>query len=224
MASLRDYVIAPAEDPESSDGLHSPDPGARRRRVRRPARATSRAAVAPSLGVLAAERDLPALAVAAGVVIGRRAPAALVCIHAAGVQAPAPPRAPARAATRRLATSLGARGVRADAGGRLVVVRCELAETSARALATAGALPSVFAVAARDPDLDALLAQREAILVALAPSADPALAGLALAGAKELSPSAASIEITFDPVSRALALAGLHAPRRLHEAVEGLLA
>ena len=229
MPSLRDYFIAPAEEAESGDALLPSEPvgrGERRRRVRRPPRVAAGTAstLAPSLGVLAAGRDLPALAVAAAVVIGRRAPAALVCVHAPGAQ-PAPPlRSPARTAAARLATSLGARGVPAQAWGRLVLVRGELVETSAPALATAAALPSVLAVAVRDPAVDALLVQRDAILVALGPAADPVLSELALAGARELSPSAASIEITFDPVSRALALAGLHAPRRLHEAVEALLA
>jgi hypothetical protein len=223
VASVRDYFIVPAKEAESANATRSADEtghAARRFGLRGAGRA---AAAARSLGVLAAGRDLPAIAVAAAVVIGRRAPAVLVCLHVAGGQ-PAPPlRAPARAAAARLATSLVARGVPANAWGRVVLVRSETGEASARALAAAGALPSVLAVAVRDPDVDALLAERDAILVALAPSADPALAALALAGANELSRSAASVEITFDPVSRALAVGGLYAPRRLHEKVEGLV-
>jgi hypothetical protein len=180
--------------------------------------------VVPSLGVLAAARDLPAMAVAAGLVVGRRAPAVLVCLHARDAELVASLRAPARAAAARLATSLAARGLPAEARGRLVPVRCDGAEATARALAAAGELPSVLAVAVREPAVDGLLAERDAILVALPPSADPILADLALAGASELSPAAASITFAFDPLSRALALGGLRAPRKVHETVEGLLA
>jgi hypothetical protein len=82
----------------------------------------------------------------------------------------------------------------------------------------------VLAVAVREPAVDRLLAERDAILVALPPSADPTLADLALAGATELSRSAASIALALDPLSRALALGGLRAPRKVRETVEGLLA
>jgi hypothetical protein len=164
------------------------------------------------------------VAAAAGLVVGRRAPAVLVCLHAPDVELAAPLRAPARAAATRLATSLAGRGLPAEARGRLVLVRCELADATARALAAAAELSRVLAVAVREPAVDCLLAECDAILVALPPSADPSLADLALAGATELSRSAASIVIALDPLSRALALGGLRAPRKVHEAVEGLLA
>jgi hypothetical protein len=94
----------------------------------------------------------------------------------------------------------------------------------ARALAAAGGLPTVLGVAVRDPDIDALLAAQDAIVVALPPAADPSLAELALAGASELSRSVARVEVALDPVSRALALGGVRAPRGLREAIEGLVA
>jgi hypothetical protein len=187
--------------------------------------------VAPSLGVLAAARDLPVVAAAAGLAIVGRAPAALVCVHAPAAELPAAVRAPARGAAARLAASLDARGLEAQARGRLVIVLAGLSDggeapapATARALAAAGALPTVLAVTVRDPDIDLLLAEQDAIVVALPPSAEPALAELALAGASELSRSVASVAVAFDPVSRALALGGLRAPRAVHEAVKGLSA
>jgi hypothetical protein len=180
--------------------------------------------------VLASARDLPAIAVAVGVVVARRDPAALVCVHLPGEELPAPAlRAPARAAATRLAASLRARGLVADARGRVAVVELareqgDAAGSAARALAAAGTLPTVLAVAARDPDLDVLLAAQDAIVVALPPSADPSLAELAASGASRLAPRAASLALNLDPASRALALAGLRAPAAVRAAVEGSIA
>jgi len=206
---------------------------AARLRLRFPLPARERpapAALAPSLGVLAHPRDLPAVAIAVGVVVARRGPAALVCMQVPGDELPAPAlRAPPRAAATRLAGSLRARGLVAHVRGRVAVV--ELAreadhpsDAATRALAAAGALPTVLAVAARDPDLDVLLAAQDAILVALPPSADPTLAELAASGAARLAPRATSITLNLDPASRALALAGLRAPAAVRTAVEGALA
>jgi hypothetical protein len=169
----------------------------------------------------------------------------LVCLHAPGTELGAALRAPARTAAARLAVSLAARGLSAEARGRLVLARAGFAEDGeqsvaggaavdevvaldgptamARALAAAGALPTVLGVAVRDPDIDVLLASQGAILVALPPSADPALAELALAGASALSRSVAGVEVALDPISRTLALGGVRAPRSLREAVEGLV-
>jgi hypothetical protein len=105
-----------------------------------------------------------------------------------------------------------------------------LADAATRALAAAGPLPTLLAVAARDDAIDALLATRDAILVALPPSAEPALARLALAGALELVARAgplahaAPLALDFDPVQRTLALAGLRAPRAISAAVAELVA
>lgn len=222
MSPLRDLLVAPrAGEATLDDG----------RRLRRRAAAATSAdfAAALSLGLLAPVRELPAAAVGAGLAITRSAPAALVCVHAPGVPAVEPAlRAPARAAAARLAASLRARDLEASARGRLAVARlpddcAELAGAAARALAAAGALPSVLAVAARDEDVDVLLGARDAILVALPAAADPALARLALAGAAELVPRAAALALGLDPVQRALALAGVRAPGAIRRALEGLL-
>jgi len=232
--ALRDLLIAPrAPDPDAGAGR------AGRRRAGHPLAAVlgglrvgrgdraAATAFAASLGVLAPARDVRAVGVAAGLVAAGRYPAALVCVHAAGDEASgAGLRAPARAAAARLAVSLRARGVDADARGKVVLTELDddPAASAARALAAAGPLPTVLAVAAREPDLDVLLAAQDAVLVALPPSADPALAELAAAGARDLAPGAASISLALDPVSRALALAGLRAPGVVRSAVEGLVA
>jgi hypothetical protein len=135
-------------------------------------------------------------------------------------------RAPPRAAAARLAASLRARDLAASARGRLALVHlADARRTDAvtRALAAAGGLPTVLAVAGRDEEVDALLAARDAILVALPSSAEPAMAQLALAGAAALAPAAAAVTLALDPVQRALALAGARAPRALSAAVQELL-
>ena len=219
--ALRDFLIAPREAARPDEAL-----ARGRLRLGRPRRPEDAALVA-SLGVLANARDLPAIAVAAGIVIARRSPAALVCLHAAGGErSTAPLRAPARAAPARLAASLRARGLAADARGRIAAVELagdgsDAAAAAARALA-AGTLPTVIGVAVRDPDMDGLLAAQDAILVALPPSTDAALAELTVASAARLG-RVASIPVTLDPASRALAVAGLRAPRVVRGAVEELV-
>ena len=219
--ALRDFLIAPREPARPDEAL-----ARGRLRLGRP-RSPQDGALAASLGVLANARDLPAIAVAAGIVIARRSPAALVCLHAGGERPTAPVRAPARAAAARLAASMRARGLAADARGRVAAVELagegsDAAAAAARALAAAGTLPTVIGVAVRDPDMDALLAAQDAILVALPPSADTALAELTVASAARLG-RVASIPVTLDPASRALAVAGLRAPRLMRAAVEELL-
>jgi hypothetical protein len=230
---LRDFLIAPRETGEAAAPRDAARCEAAWRRLRFPLRSRQRAAAAafaPSLGVLANARDLAAVAVGVGVVVARRNPAALVCVHAPGDALSAPAaRAPARAAAARLAASLHARGLAANARGRVVIVDLareegDAAGAAARALAAAGALPTVLGVAARDPDLDVLLAAQDAILVALPPSTDATLAELAASGAARLAPRATSIVLSLDPASRALALAGVRAPAALRTAVDGVLA
>jgi hypothetical protein len=219
--ALRDFLIAPAEADSAGRG--------RFRRPRREPQADA-AGFAASIGVLAGARDVRAVAVAVGVVVARRHPAALVCVHAPGDAAHAAPlRAPARAAAARLAASLRARDLGADARGKVVLVElatadAEPAAAAARAVAAAGPLPSVLAVAARDPDLDAVLSAQDAIVVALPPSTEPALAELATTSACALTANAASMAVTLDPASRTLALAGLRAPAAMRAVVETLLA
>jgi hypothetical protein len=248
--ALRDYFIAP---PEESDAAGEPGrAGADPARERAAAPATppapghllrrlvhgaaprrgqpaAAAALAPSLGVLANPRDLAAVGIAAGHVLARRSPAAVVILHAPGAALPQPAvRAPARPAAARLAASLRARGLTADARGRLAIVDLtaedvDPASAAARALAAASALSTVLALAVRDPDLDAHLAGQDAILVALPPSTDPALAELTAASAARLARRAASTTLSLDPLSRTLALAALRAPGPVRTAVEGLV-
>ena len=134
-------------------------------------------------------------------------------------------RAPARTAAARLAASLRARGLEASARGRLALVHLPdegRTEAVTHALAAAGGLPTVLAFAGRDEEVDALLAARDAILVALPSSAEPAMAQLALAGAAALAPAAAAVTLALDPVQRALALAGAQAPGAVLAAVQAL--
>jgi hypothetical protein len=213
MRLLRDFLVAPRTGEAQVD-----DRGARRRRR---VRVPTSSVAAPAIGVLAPARDLPVAAAGVGLAIGRSAPAVLVCLSAP-VVAPAL-RAPARSAPARLAASLRARDLEASPRGRLAVVHLPDAERThavTRALAAADGLPTVLAVAGRDEEIDALLVACDAILVALAPSAEPALAQLALAGAAALAPAAAAVTLALDPVQRALALAGVRAPRALLAAVQ----
>jgi hypothetical protein len=251
MRVLRDFLVAPRTGEAEADGRatrrsrtgealddrgpwageSAVDDGNPRREVpfdrptrrSRSVRAPASSGAPPALGVLAPERDLPAAAAGVGLAVGRSAPAVLVCL-AAPALSPAL-RAPARTAAARLAASLRARGLEASARGRLAFVHLPDAERThavTRAMAAADGLPTVLAVAGRDEEVDALLAARDAILVALPPSADPALAHLALAGAAALAPAAAAVTLALDPVQRTLALAGARAPRALVAAVPEL--
>jgi hypothetical protein len=218
MSPLRDFLVAPRTGEAVVD-----DRAPRLRRARVAASAVETAA--PAVGVLAPARELPAAAAGVGLAIGRSAPAVLVCLRMP-VFVPAF-RAPARAGAARLAASLRARDLDASARGRLALVHLpDEGRTDAvtRALAAAGVLPTVLAVAVRDQQVDALLAARDALLVALPPSAEPAIAQLALAGAAALVPLAAAVTLAPDPIQRALALAGVRAPRAISEAVQELIA
>ena len=229
MSRLGHFLVAPRTGETGGGTPRTEEAAVDDHTPRRPRRAraavSSIAAPAPAIGVLAAPRDLPAVAASVGLAIGRSAPAVLVCLSAP-LFVPAF-RAPARAAAARLAASLRARGLEAAARGRLALVRVPgegSTDAVTRALAAAGGLPTVLAVAGRDEEVDGLLAARDAILVALPSSAEPAMAQLALAGAAALAPAAAAITLALDPVQRALALAGARAPRALSAAVQELVA
>jgi hypothetical protein len=229
MSVLRDFLVAPrtGEGAVDEGAPRTREGGVDDREPRRsqPIRSAASSVAALSLGVLAPERELPAVGAGVGLGIGGSAPAVLVCL-AAPVSAPGF-RAPPRAASARLATSLRARGLEASARGRLAIVHLpDEGRTDAvtRALAAAGPLPTVLAVAGRDEEVDALLTARDAILVALPSSAEPAMARLALAGAAGLVSAAAALTLTLDPVQRALALAGMRSPRTISAAVRELVA
>lgn len=215
MSPLRDVFIAPAPA-DAAAPVQAPRSGRAH-------------AVGRSLGVLAPARDLTAVACAAGLVIARGAPTALVCLRLPGGVVSAPVlRAPVRGAAARLRASLTARGLAAEARGRLVLACLpsdpgEASSAAQRALAAADALPTVVAAAMRDEETDAVLAAQGAILVALPACAGASLAELALAGAAQLAPQAATLALALDPVQRVMALAGLHAPRVVRSVVEGVL-
>ncbi len=236
MSPLRDFLVAPrtgegVDAGAAGDGAvgdrsrragDATGDGRATRRQRR-ARASGSSLAPPAIGVLAPARDLPVVAAGVGLAIGRSAPAVLVCLSAPA--RPAALRAPARSAAARLAASLRARDLEASARGRLVLVHLPdggRTHAGTRALAAADGLPTVLAVAGRNEEIDALLATRDAMLVALPSSAEPALAQLALAGAAALAPAAAAVTLMLDPVQRALALAGARAPRALLAAVQEL--
>ena len=213
MSPLRDLLIAPRPAEEAAS---------------RPVEPPALTAAAPSLGVLAPARELPAVAIAAGLALARRRSTALVCVAAPATPAAAPLRLPARAGAARLAASLAARGLPAEARGRIALVHlpgdaAEASTAAARAFAAAGAQPTVLAVAQRTEDVDVLLADRDAILVVLGSGTEATLAGLALAGARRITASAAALTLALDPVQRALAVAGCWSPPTIRHAIDGLL-
>lgn len=165
-----------------------------------------------SLAVLAPPADAPALGAALALALARRAhaPAALVCVWAPVAGRPLW-RAPALPAAARLAAALVARGHDARGSGRLVVVRlasqCDRAASEAlRASAAAASVPVVLALAGpRAAAFDALLAQQDLVVVAVAPGAEPALARLAVAGLER----GVACEVPPAHAARALAAAGV---------------
>ena len=145
----------------------------------------------------------------------------VVLVEVAGDEAAMATGDAAAAAERALAVTCDAAAE--VAGDEAAMATGDSAAAAARALAAAGPLPTVLAVGARDPDLDVLLAAQDAILIALPPSAEPALAELAVASARSLASNAAWVSLALDPVARTFALAGLRTPGAVRAAVEGLL-
>jgi hypothetical protein len=240
MSRLREFLIAPpaasptgtppapeagpfTEAPVSDAAPHATSPRWPWRRV------PAGSAPAPAIGVLANAADAAVVGAAVGVTLGRGTAAAIVCVHAPGHTTPAPAlRAPARGQAARLAASLAARGLSADARGRLVLVAlpddpAQAAAAAERAQAASADLPGVLAISTRHGALDTVLGAQRAILVALPSTAEPTLTELAVAGAAALAPSAA-LPLRLGPLQRALALAGLRAPRAIRDGTEAVLA
>lgn len=165
-----------------------------------------------SLAVLAPARDAPALggALALALARRRRSPVAVVCVWAPVAGAPPWRVLPLPAAARRAAT-LTARGHEARASGRLVFVRlaadCEVAAAEAlRVSAAASPAPAVLALAGpRAAAFDALLAEQDLVVAAVAPGADPALTRLVLGGLER----AVACDVPPARPARALAAAGV---------------
>ena len=120
-----------------------------------------------AVGVLCSPRDAAALGVAVGAGLAREhgSRAVLVCSWGAPARRPGPA-LPATGAARGLARSLIARGLRAAASGRLVLVAAEDAADAGRALAAAPG-PTVLVVAGpRDAEMDAVLRAQDHVVVA----------------------------------------------------------
>lgn len=127
-------------------------------------------------------------------------------------EAPSGPRAPARPRATRMAASLAARNIPAIATGRLV--RATLPEEDGflafgRAAAVAGGPVVLMAGAVRTEEVDAALALQEAVVVVPAPGSDPEVPELAAQGLRALGHRVLTATSPPDPISRALALAGL---------------
>ena len=191
----------------------------RRRALRRTRRggAAPRVATGPPadlVGVLAPAADLAAVAggVAADLRRRHRARTALVCTP--GDARPAAPGDARRSRARRAAA--GARPAGVAAGGARAAsasARTRSARRGARS-PPPRACPAVVALTARTPALDALLAQADRLLLALAAGGDSAYAELALASLAALGPPTARIDPPSGFLARRLAALGLHAPRR----------
>jgi len=134
-----------------------------------------------------------------------------------------PPPSGGTRAARRLAARLDAHGLTARPRGRLVWVDVagEGREAAARRAALVGT-PAVLAVTApRAPDIEALLAEQDLLLLVMADPASP------LARVAALAPAGAPIAVTR-PLprgpARSLALAGIAAPRGIRRLAPGTTA
>ena len=171
----------------------------------------------PGIAVLAPADDAHALGAALALALAgrRRARVVVVCGWSAGSATGQSWRAPAMPAARRLATALGQRGHDARAGGRLALVRLagvplEASAEARRALAAAGAAPTILALGGpRVPEFDALLAEQDLVVVGTPSGTDPVLGQLALAGLAAGCSRACVCEVPPAHPARALAAAGL---------------
>jgi hypothetical protein len=165
--------------------------------------------------VLGSPADSPALAAAVALSLraAARAPAAAVATWGAGRELR--PTAASRAAAR-LAARLDAHELPATPGGRLAWLVLPRGSTeAAEAVRDASALVDVPLVTAlggaRPPDLEALVAEHDLAVVAAHP--DTTLARAALARLAERGVAASACAPPRRGLPRALALAGLAAPR-----------
>lgn len=172
-----------------------------------------------TLGVLVAPRDAPVSDAALGLAAAaaHRAPCAVVC-QWTGIEPAEPPRSGlACRAARRLVQRLAARGLVAGACGRVVTVGLPASDIEARAateraLAAAGDLPLVLAIAgARSPAFDPLLATLDRLII-VPPSGAPAgLERLAIDDAARLGRGTAVLRLPLTGTisGRLLAATGL---------------
>jgi hypothetical protein len=209
-----------------------------RRAFVRPAAVRKTPAAAPRraarIALVCAAEDAAALGVAAASILVRRhrADCALACVwapegasRALGESGPLAGRA-----ARRLANALAARDVPSTARGRLAIAAppgdpaTSSAPAAARALAAAGAAPTVLALGGpRERAFDALLADQDLVVVATRPSASGPLADLALAAVADVATRVVACEVGPTPAGRLLATAGVRIPRALRRALSAPL-
>jgi hypothetical protein len=168
--------------------------------------------------VVGAPQDAPPLAAALALTLraADRAPAALVAVWRPADDGESVGRGAATPGAARLATRLGRRDLAATARGRLawlsLPVEPAAAETAVRRAAATVDGPVVTALAGpRPPELEPLIDEHDLVVIA----ADPAttLADAALAALAERCVSAIACRPLPRGLPRALALAGLAAPR-----------
>jgi hypothetical protein len=185
----------------------------------RPARRVAERTLPATLGVLVSVDDASAVGAALGLAVAaaHRAPCAVVC-RWTGIESVESPRSGlASGSARRLAQRLAARGLAAGACGRVVTVALPASEIEARAateraLAAAGDLPLVLAIAgARSPAFDPLLANLDRLIVVPPAGAPVGLESLAIDAAARLGCGAGVLRLPAGGVAggRVLAATGL---------------
>ena len=203
LALVRDFFIAPAGP--ASHARVAPPP-------------------APCAALLGRPREVIAAAPALALALarGHRAPCAVACGWRVGWSSGA--RLPAVGAARRLALRLDARGLPAEATGRLVRVRLPdepaAAAAAAERTAAAAACPVVVGLAGpRETALDHLLAAQDLVALVHRPGTDAALARAAEASLAELPVAVVACQLSAAGPLRALAAAGVMVPPTLRQAL-----
>jgi hypothetical protein len=173
-------------------------------------------APAARVAVVCSGRDVGLAGAAVGLGLVERAGArCAVVLEWTGEGDRRPVARPAAPSARRCAATLADRALVAVASGRLV--RVALAADEAAAVAAVrdvaevlAEVPRVLAVGGpRGRDLEALLAEEEALVLATRPGADGTLVELASAELDRLGPAVAVAELPPAPVAAALARAGV---------------
>jgi hypothetical protein len=199
---VRDLFLAP---PSRAETRAMPPPAPCAAVLARPREA---AAAVPALALALARRQRAACAVACGWRLDRR---------------PAP-HLPANAAARRLALRLDARGLAAEASGRLVRVRLPddpaAAAAAAERAAATGSAPVVVGLAGpRQPALDRLLRVQDVVVVVHGADADGGLAEAVEASLADLPVPVVGCRAPSTGPTHALAAAGLAVPPSLRQAL-----
>jgi hypothetical protein len=167
--------------------------------------AVGAAGQAPELAVLAAPGDAVALASALAVRVARG-----TAVVGAWPGTGRLPSLPATPGTRRLASSLAARGLPGVSAGRLLTVPLADATAAERLCGAVADAPVVLAIAgARDASWDRLLVTRDLVVVH---AREGAVAELAVARLTQQGAAAVRLDATPTPAARALARAGLALP------------